>query len=155
MTNYTIYSGSQGSYSAKLPNTLPSTFGKHRLLIWSGDKLTTDTNLASINVMLAEPMSQVVYAEWVSCSLPGYCFQINQFPNAGRTSKHNGPTSYWRFIGALTNGINNDSSPFPDTQWLPTSLSQVSVSVFNPDGSIPTIASNWLLEIDVWYIKDR
>ena len=154
MANLTIYGGSQGSYAAKLPNSLPSTFGKHRVLVWSGDKQSADS-LASINVMLAEPMSQVVYAEWVSCSLPGYCFQINQFPNAGRTSKHNGPTSYWRFIGALTNGINNNGSPFPDAQWPPTSLSQLSINVFNPDGTVPTVSGNWMLELDVWFIKDR
>lgn len=155
MANLFVQTGNNSSYVPRLPNALPSAFGKHRVLVWGGDKQTGDTN-TSITVMLPEPMSQVVYAEWVTCSIPGYCFQIQQFPNAGRTSAHSGYTSYWRFIGSLTNATNYLTAPFSDSVWAPRSINQLTVNVFNPDGSTPTLANaNWMLEIDVWYITER
>jgi len=154
MANTAIYGGNQWQRTATLPNALPTSFGKRRILVWSGDRLSSDS-YNSINVVLAEPINQVVYAEWITCSVPGYCFQINQFPNLGRTSQHAGSTQYWRFIGALTNSTNYQMAPYGDNQWNPTSISRLSVSIFNPDGSVPTLAANWMLEIDVWYINDN
>ena len=154
MANNAIFGGGQWNRTSTLPNALPNTFGKRRVLVWSGDKLPTDSNY-SINISLSEPLSQVVYAEWVTCSIPGYCFQVNQFPNLGRTSQHSGSTQYWRFIGALTNSANYSASPYPDNQWNPTSISRLSINVFNPDGSTPTsLGAGWMLELDCWFIND-
>ena len=148
MANNSIFSGSQLASYGKLPNALPPTFGKRRVLIWSGDKASGEAN-NSFTVAMSEPLNQVVYAEWVSCSIPGYCFEIKQFPNLGRTSSRVGFTQYWRFIASLTNAANYTTQPFPDSQWNPTSLSRLSVTVLNPDGTVPTLASNWTMEIDM------
>ena len=151
MANRAIFSGSRGMSTEMMPNVLPSTFGKRRVLIWSGDRGGSDT-LTSFSVQLGDNVTQAVYAEWVTCSLPGYCIDIKQFPCVGRTSQHAGFSQYWRFVGALTNATNYTTQPFPDSQWNPTSLSMLTVNVFNPDGTVPTLAANWMLEIDVWYI---
>ena len=137
--------------TTRLPNSLPPTFGKTRVLVWSGDKSSTDSH-ANFSVSLAEPVPRVVYAEWVSCSMPGYCFSISQFPLSGQTSQHAGNINYWRFVGALTNATNPGGAPFPDVQWMPTTLSKLSVQVFNPDGSVPSVSVPWLLEVDLWYV---
>jgi hypothetical protein len=154
MANRAIFSGTQSIPTDFLPNTLPSTFGKRRILVWSGDRGASDT-LTSFTVQLGDNITQAVYAEWVSCSLPGYCIEIKQFPNNGMTSKHSGFTQCWRFVSALTNAVNYTTQPFPDQQWNPTSLTSLTVNVFNPDGTTPTLASNWMMEIDVWYIVRR
>ena len=151
MANRAIFSGTKAIPTDFLPNSLPSTFGKRRILVWSGDRGVSDT-LTSFSVQLGDNISQAVYAEWVSCSLVGYCIEIKQFPNNGMTSKHSGFTQYWRFVSALTNAVNYTTQPFPDQQWNPTSLTSLTVNVFNPDGTTPTLASNWMMEIDVWYI---
>lgn len=151
MANRAIFTGGSSTTNELMPNSLPSTFGKRRILIWSGDRGASDT-FSSFTVSLADNISKAVYAEWVSCSLPGYCVEIKQFPCNGRTSQHTGYSQYWRFVSALTNAINYTTSPFADSQWNPTSLSMLTVNVFNPDGTTPTLASNWMLELDVWYI---
>lgn len=148
MANRMLMTGTRGSSLSSEPT---QKLSKQRVLIWSGDNIST-SSYTNITVQLAQPLQQVVYAEWVSCSIPGYCFYSGQFPNAGQTSRRsNGNSQYWRFIGSTTNYT--DTPDFSDTQWSPQNLYNLSFSVFNPDGSTPSLASNWMLEIDFWCAK--
>jgi hypothetical protein len=137
-----------------MPNALPSTFGKRTVMIWSGDR-TAGGSFTSFSVQLNDYLQGIVYAEWKTCSVAGYCVEVKQFPNTSSTSRHTGSTTYWRFINSLTNAVNYTTQPFPDSQWNPTSISMLTVNVFNPDGTVPTLSTDWLLEIDVWYVQER
>jgi hypothetical protein len=121
---------------------------KQRVLIWSGDNVST-SSYTNITVQLAQPLQQVVYAEWVSSSIPGYCVHSGQFPNTGQTSRRtNGNSQYWRFINSSVNFT--DTPDTVDTQWSPQNINNLSFKVFNPDGSTPTLTDHWMLEIDFW-----
>ena len=125
---------------------------KRRVLVWSGDS-SSPASYTNVTVQLTQPLQQVVYAEWVSCSIPGYCFQVGQFPNSGQTSRHNGSSQYWRFVGSSTNAT--DLQDFSENlKWCPTNIYNLSMNVFNPDGSTPTLTDHWMLEIDFWCVLD-
>lgn len=134
----------------QIPGMLDKRFSKKTLLISSADRLSGDT-LTNINITFPTGINNVVYADWSSCSIPGYCFRIAQFPNNGLTTTHTGQTTYWRFIGALTNQSNYDGSVFPDSQWAVLNISSLNVIVFNPNGTVASgISADWVLEINVW-----
>jgi len=122
---------------------------KKRVLVWSGDNTLDNYSYTSIAVSFAQPIQRIVYAEWNSCSIPGYCFHVNEFPNNGLTSTHTGSTTYWRFINSVSNSTDIPAK-VEDALWVPTTLMNISVDVFNPDGSVPSLSGHWCLEIDLW-----
>ena len=121
---------------------------KQRVLIWSGDN-NGATSFTNISVTFNDPLRNVVYAEWDSCSLPGYCYRVDEFPSHGQTSAHTGATSYWRFLNGTSNSTDIPSK-IEDAMWAPRTLTGLHIAVFNPDGSTPTLTANWCLEIDLW-----
>jgi len=125
------------------------SFHKQRVLLWSGDNSGANS-YANITVSFNQPLANVVYAEWYSCSIPGYCFRVSEFHSSGQTStRTSGATSYWRFINS-TNNPTDIPSKIEDAMWAPMTFTSLHVNVFNPDGSTPTLSSNWCLEIDLW-----
>lgn len=128
---------------------LPENWEKQRLLIWSGDRLTGGSTTDYV-ILVNPAFKDVVYVDWVSCSVPGYFIQIEELPNNSLTTNNR---MFWRFVYDLTN---TQFSPMPDALMNPGQLRKLSIHWRTPAGAVPAPVGGFpehTLELEVWIRK--
>ena len=114
----------------------------YRTLIWSGNRVSGSTTDYEIEISPA--YNDVVFVDWVSCSVPGMVLHIEELTGNGRTSNNQ---YYWRFPAEYVNTRYPLVFDSPDQA---RSIRKLTLHWRNPDGSVPTGFPEHTLELELW-----
>ena len=122
---------------------LPANWKRHRVLIWSADRVTGTTT--DYKITLRGGISNAVYIDLASSSIVGNLLRIDELENAGLTTSG---APYWRFPTELTS---TRAPPFPEHLLQPRALNTLTIHWRLPSGAaLSSAPAEHTLELDVW-----